>query len=205
MTKRWDNKAKQWTFYGHEVLGSRVTKKILEDLKFSRETIDKVSNMVRWHMFFSDTDQITHSAVRRIIAKVGKENIWDLINVRICDRIGMGRPKENPYRLRKYQAMIDEVMMDPISVGMLKIDGKGIMEILNIGPGPKIGFILNALLEDVLDDPSLNNFEYLKEKTLKLSKITEKELKELGEMGKKKREEEENGKIKEIRDKHFVN
>jgi len=194
----------QWTFYGHEVVGSHVTKKILEDLKFSRETIEKVTNLVRWHMFFSDTEQITHSAVRRLIANVGKENVWDLIDMRMCDRIGTGRPKESPYRLRKFKSMIEEVMRDPVSVGMLKIDGKGIMELLGISPGPKIGQILNALLEEVLDDPNLNNEEYLNKKTIELSKMSDKELKKLGEGGKEKRCKEEEKKIKEIRRKHFV-
>ena len=202
--RRWDEEAKQWTFYGHEVVGSHVTKKILEDLKFSRETIEKVVNLVRWHMFFSDTEKITPSAVRRLIANVGKENVWDLIDMRGCDRIGTGRPKENPYRLRKYKAMMEEVMRDPISVGMLKIDGKKIMEILNIAPGPKIGQILNALLEEVLEDPSLNTEEYLNERTIKLSKMSDRELKDLSEKGKEKKEKEEEKKVKEIRGKHFV-
>jgi tRNA nucleotidyltransferase (CCA-adding enzyme) len=202
--KRWDDKAKQWTFYGHEVIGSRVTKKILENLKFSRETIEKVVNLVRWHMFFSDTEKISSSAVRRLIANVGKENVWDLIDMRGCDRIGTGRPKENPYRLRKYKAMVEEVMRDPISVGMLKIDGKKIMEILSISPGPKIGQILNALLEEVLEDPALNTEEYLNKRTVKLSEMSDKELRDLGEKGKKKKEKEEEKKIKEIRGKHHV-
>lgn len=203
-TRRWDEASKQWTFYGHEVVGSHVTKKILENLKFSRETIEKVTKLVRWHMFFSDTEKITHSAVRRLIAHVGKENIWDLINVRLCDRIGTGRPKENPYRLRKYTAMIEEVMMDPVSVAMLKIDGRKIMETLDMAPGPKIGQILNTLLEEVLEDPSLNTEAYLEKRTLELSKLSDKELKDLGEQGRKKKEEEEEKKIKDIRDKHYV-
>jgi tRNA nucleotidyltransferase (CCA-adding enzyme) len=194
----------QWTFYGHEVVGSYVTKKILEDLRFSRETIDRVVNLVRWHMFFSDTEQITPSAVRRLIANVGKENVWDLIDLRTCDRIGTGRPKENPYRLRKYKAMIEEVMRDPISVAMLKIDGKKIMELLGITPGPKIGQILNALMEEVLEDPSLNTEEYLNKKTLELYKMSDTKLKELGEKGKEKKDKEEEKEIKEIRGKHYV-
>ena len=202
--RRWDNEEKQWTFYGHEVIGSHVTKKILENLKFSRETIDKVTNLVRWHMFFSDTEKISLSAVRRLIANVGKENVWDLIDMRGCDRIGTGRPKENPYRLRKYKAMVEEVMRDPISVGMLRIDGKKIMEVLDIAPGPKIGQILNALLEEVLEDPSLNTEEYLNKKTLELYKMSDKKLKELSEEGKKKKEKEEEKEIKEIRGKHHV-
>ena len=185
--RRWDKEAEQWTFYGHEVLGSHVTKKILEDLRFSRETIEKVTNLVRWHMFFSDTEKITHSAVRRLIANVGKENVWDLIDMRGCDRIGTGRPKENPYRLRKYKAMIEEVMRDPISVSMLKTDGKKIMELLGITPGPKIGQILNALMEDVLEDPSLNTEEYLNKKTFELNKMSDRELKELAKKAKKER------------------
>ncbi len=203
-TRRWDKEAKQWTFYGHEVVGSRVTRKILENLKFSRETIDNVVSLVRWHMFFSDTETITHSAVRRLIANVGKDKIWDLVNVRLCDRIGTGRPKEKPYRLRKYQSMIEEVMADPISVGMLKIDGQGIMNLLSIPPGPKIGQILNALLEEVLDKPDLNIEEYLTSRVVELSKLPEEELKKLGDKGKEKRELEEEKKVKEIRDKHHV-
>ena len=202
--RRWDGKAKIWTFYGHEVIGSRVTKKILENLKFSRETIEKVVNLVRWHMFFSDTEQITHSAVRRLVANVGKENVWDLINMRGCDRIGTGRPKENPYRLRKYKSMIEEVMRDPISVGMLKIDGQKIMKLLKISPGPKIGQILNALLEEVLDDPSLNTEEYLNKKTLELSNMSDIELKAVGEKGKLKKEEVDEKEINKIKSKHFV-
>jgi tRNA nucleotidyltransferase (CCA-adding enzyme) len=202
--RRWDNEAKQWTFYGHEVIGSRVTKKILENLKFSRETIEKVVNLVRWHMFFSDTEKITPSAVRRLIANVGAENVWDLIDMRGCDRIGTGRPKENPYRLRKYQAMMEEVMRDPVSVGMLKTDGKKIMKILEIEPGPKIGQILNALLEEVLEEPTLNTEEYLNKRVVKLFKMSDRELKQLSEKGKKKKEKEEEKKIKEIRDKHHV-
>lgn len=204
VSRRWDNASKQWTFYGHEVLGSHVTKKILEDLRFSRETIDKVTKLVRWHMFFSDTEKITLSAVRRLIANVGKENVWDLLDMRGCDRIGTGRPKENPYRLRKYKAMVEEAMRDPISVSMLKIDGRKIMEILGIAPGPKIGQILNALLEDVLEDPKLNTAEYLNMRAVELSKMSDSKLEAMAEKGRKTKEKEEEKEIKKIRDKHHV-
>jgi hypothetical protein len=138
------------------------------------------------------------------VANVGKDNVWDLIDLRGCDRIGTGRPKENPYRLRKYKAMIEEVMRDPISVSMLKTNGKRIMEILNISSGPKIGQILNALLEEVLENPSLNTEEYLDKRTLELSKMSDKELVELSEKGKKKKEKEEEKEIRQIRGRHHV-
>ncbi len=207
-SRRWDpqgsNGRGQWTFYGHEVLGTRVTKKILNDLRYPTKIIEKVCTMVRWHMFFSDTEQITLSAVRRMIANVGRGNIWDLMNLRICDRIGTGRPKEDPYRLRKYHAMIDEALRDPISVGMLKIDGKKIMDVTRITPGPKIGFTLHALLEEVLEDPTKNTEEYLESRAKELMDLPENELVALGEKGKQSKDEADEEEIKKIRGKHWV-
>lgn len=203
-TRRWSPEKNDWTFHGHEVVGSRVTKKALEDLRFSRETIEKVSKLVRWHMFFSDPDQITLSAVRRMIRNVGEENIMDLLNLRICDRIGTGRPKEQPFRFRKYKAMVDEALRDPISVSMLKTDGSHIMKQFHVEPGPRLGWALNALLEDILEDPSKNTVEYLDEKTLKLLELSDADLMKLGESGKKKREEKEDEEIQKIMEKHHV-
>lgn len=204
-TRRGGGKNKQWTFFGHEVIGARVTKKILENLRFPTKTIEKVVKLVRWHMFFSDTEQITLSAVRRMIVNVGGESdIWDLMNLRICDRIGSGRPKEDPYRLRKYHSMIEEALRDPISVQMLKIDGKKILEITKISPGPKVGQILNALLEEVLDDPVKNTEEYLENRAIELLNLPQDELKRLGEKGKESKEEAESKEIKKIRSSHKV-
>jgi poly(A) polymerase/tRNA nucleotidyltransferase (CCA-adding enzyme) len=195
---------KKPTFYGHEVIGARMTEKILQDLRFPAKVIEKVTKFVRTHMFFADTELISLSAVRRIVARVGKDNVWDLMNLRACDRIGMGRPKEDPYRLRKYHAMLDEAMRDPISVGMLNIDGKKIMEVTKEIPGPKIGFVLHALLEEVLDNPKLNTEEYLNKKAIELIKLPEKKLREMGEEGKERKEEENEEELKEIRKSHKV-
>ncbi len=203
-TRRVSRGTSQPTFYGHEVVGSRETRKILERLKFSRVTVEKVTKMVRWHMFFSDTGTITLSAVRRMIVNVGQDTIWDLMNLRICDRIGTGRPKADPYRLRKYKSMVEEALRDPISVTMLNIDGKRIMEIAQIPAGPKIGMVLNALMEEVLEDPKLNTKEYLEKKTLALLALPEKALKELAEKGKEKKGEAEEKDLEIIRKRHRV-
>jgi putative nucleotidyltransferase with HDIG domain len=194
---------KAYTFYGHEVVGARMVKTIMERLKFPKRETDFVVSMVRNHMFFSDTEQITLSAVRRMVAKVGKENIWDLMNIRECDRVGM-KKAEAPYRLRKYHAMIEEVLRDPISVGQLKIDGKTLMEELNIKPGPRMGWILNALLEEVLDDPKKNTKENLSKLVHEFEKLDDKELKALGEKGKEKKETLEEEEIKKLHAKHGV-
>ncbi|NCS98672.1 CCA tRNA nucleotidyltransferase [Candidatus Parcubacteria bacterium] len=192
------------TFYNHEMVGANVTRETLKDLRFSRETVKKVVLLVKNHMFFADTDQITLSAVRRLVAKVGTENIWDLINLRICDRIGTGRPKEEPYRLRKFQSMIDEVTRDPISVSMLKIDGDDLINTFHVKPGPKIRYILSALLEDVLENPKNNNEAFLVKRTEELLKLNDKELEELGEKSRQNIEDADQKKIKEIRNKRKV-
>jgi poly(A) polymerase/tRNA nucleotidyltransferase (CCA-adding enzyme) len=192
------------TYYNHEMVGANVTRETLKDLRFPRETLKKVVLLVKSHMFFADTDQITLSAVRRLVAKVGKENIWDLINLRICDRIGTGRPKEEPYRLRKFQSMIDEVMRDPITTSMLKIDGNQIIETFHVKPGPQIGYILSILLEDVLQNPKNNTGTFLMKRTEELLKMSDIKIKKLGEESKQKIEDTDKKEIKEIRNKRKV-
>ena len=204
-TRRFDQNKKDYTFYGHEVVGERMTRKILERLKFEKNFIEKVSKLVRYHMFFSDPESITLSSVRRLIVNIGKENIWDLINVRICDRMGSGTKKEEPWRLRKFESMIEEALRDPISLKTLKIDGQKIMQILNEKPGRKIGLILNSLFEEVIDDVEKNNENYLKERTLELNKLSEKELRDLAEKGKEKMEAKNEEELEDIKKKFKVN
>ena len=194
---------KKYTFYGHEVVGARMTKKIMERLKFPKKEIELTEKLIRNHMFFSDTELITLSAVRRIIVKVGKEHIWDLMNVRECDRVGM-KKKEAPYRLRKYFAMIEEALRDPISVGQLKIDGEFMIKELEIKPGPRMGWILNALLEEILDAPEKNTVEHLSGLVKSLNMLGDAELKTLGDRGKEKKEELEEKEVEKLHTKHGV-
>ncbi len=203
-TRKWAPEKKDWTFYGHDVVGGRITKKIMDRLKFPKKITEVVSTLVRWHLFFTDIDKITLSAVRRIVRNVGPENVWDLMKVRACDRIGMGRPKEKPYRLRKYEAMIEEATRAPVSVKMLNIDGHKIMEITGEKPGPRLGWMLHAFLEEVLDDPEKNTEEYLVKRLKEFSKLPDKELRALGDKGKEKKDEKEAEEVGEIRKRHWV-
>jgi len=193
----------KYTFYGHEVVGARMAKKIMERLKFPKKEAELVEKLVRTHMFFSDTELITLSAVRRIITKVGIENIWLLMNIRECDRVGM-KKKEAPYRLRKYFAMIEEALRDPISVSSLKIDGEFMIKDMGIKPGPRMGWILHSLLEEVLEGPKKNTVEYLKDRVLKLDTLSDTELRALGEKGKETKEELDDEEVAKLHEKHGV-
>jgi tRNA nucleotidyltransferase (CCA-adding enzyme) len=126
------------------------------------------------------------------------------MDLRVCDRIGTGRPKANPYRLRKYKSMVEEAMRDPVSVGMLKIDGKRLMEVTHETPGPKIGNILYALLQEVLEDPTKNTSMYLEERGSQIAELSALDLKSLGEQGREKKEEEDERLIEDIRKRHWV-
>ncbi len=202
-TRRYDKTKDKYTFFGHEVVGARLTKKILERMKLSRETSDLVVSLVRNHMFFSDTEQISLSAVRRIIQKVTRENIWLLMEVRECDRVGMAKV-EAPYRLRKYHAMIEEALRDPISVSQLAIDGEYLIKELHMKPGPRMGWILHALLEEVLDNPEINTVEQLTERVTELDTLEDSKLKALGEKAKDKKEEANETEVGQLRQKHRV-
>ena len=164
------------TFYGHEIVGARMTEKILERLKFPKKDAEKITKLVRYHLFYYNVDEVGESSVRRLVRQVDPENIEELLQVRMSDRIGSGVPKAEPYKLRHLKYIIEKVSRDPISVKMLKINGNDVMKILKINPGQKIGAVLDALLGDVLDDPEKNNQDYLKKRVKELGKFSEEHL-----------------------------
>ena len=100
--------------------------------------------------------------------------------------------------------MVDEALRDPISVKMLKVNGDRIMELSQEKPGRKLGFVLHALLEEALDDPTKNTEEYMEKRALELLQMTEDTLKTLAEAGKKKQAEEEAAALKDIAREHKV-
>ncbi len=192
------------TFYGHEVVGAKMTAKIVDRLRFSKEQGDKITKLVRWHLFYYNPGEVTESSVRRLVAHIGQENVQDLLKVREADRIGSGVPKAIPYKLRHLKFMIDKVARDPISPKMLKINGDKIMELLNLPPSPKIGLILNALMEEILEEPAKNSQEFLEKRIKELHNLSDENLKKLAQAGKSKLKEEEEKEVGKIKQKHFV-
>lgn len=189
------------TFYNHEHIGAKMARNIIERLKYSRKIIDKVELLVRNHMFYYNVDEVGESGVRRVVKKVGLENINDLIDVRIADRLGSGVPKAVPYKLRHFRFMVEKVSNDPLSAKQLKINGNDLMKEVGIDPGPKIGAILDVLLSRVIDDPALNERESLLESARELSKNDPEQLRK---MAKEKIEEERKKEEKDIKKKYRV-
>jgi len=167
------------TFYNHEILGAKMTKEILQRLRLAKKDIEKIVTLVRYHLFYYNVGEVGEASVRKLIREAGKENINELLELRMCDRIGSGVPKAEPYKLRHLRYVMEKVSQDPISVKMLKIKGNDIIKILKISPGPKIGNILNILLSSVLDDPKKNKKQDLEKEVKKLNKLEEKDFEKL--------------------------
>ncbi|MDD4412323.1 MAG: CCA tRNA nucleotidyltransferase [Patescibacteria group bacterium] len=160
----------QTTFYNHEYIGAKMTKKIMSRLKFPTADIERVVNLVRNHMFYYNVDEVTAASVRRLIAKTGRENLKDLIDLRVADRLGSGTPKAMPYKLRHLQYMFEKVQNDPVSVKMLAINGDNLINDLKLEPSPKFGCLLDCLLAEVLDNPDYNTKDYLLKRAEELLK-----------------------------------
>ena len=161
-------KGRNCTFYNHEYISARITKTVMKRLRFPTKITQKTVLLVRNHMFYYNVDEVTETAVRRLIKKVGLENMKDLMDVRIGDRLGSGTPKAKPYKLRHFEYMVEKVSKDPISVKMLKLNGDIMIKDLGFEPSPQIGAILNVLLAEVIEDPTKNTLEYLSNRATQL-------------------------------------
>lgn len=198
------------TFYGHDVLGAKMAAAILARLRYPEALVGKVAKLVRWHLFRYDYEadevQTTNASIRRLIRNVEVENIEDLVKVRMCDRIGSGVPKAVPYRLRHFQFRVEKALREgeAVKVTMLQVNGEDVMRILGIPPGPTVGHVLNALLEEVLDDPKKNDRAYLERRTAELGKLSDAELVELREKAEARVELLEDQRESEIKQKYYV-
>jgi tRNA nucleotidyltransferase (CCA-adding enzyme) len=156
------------TFYNHDIVGGKMVRDIAYRLHLSKKDREKLYVLVRFHMFSVDTIQ-TDAAIRRFIHKVGIENIGDMVDLRIGDRLGSGTKDPEGWRLKEFKKRIETLLMPTFTVKDLVINGKDVMRILNIPPGPKIGQVLNALFEEVLDDPGKNTKEYLAQRITQIN------------------------------------
>lgn len=192
------------TFYGHEIAGAKMTAQILNRLKFSKKDIEKIVKLVRYHLFYYNVDEVGEASVRRLVRQAGPENMEELLQVRMADRIGSGVPKAEPYKLRHLKYIIEKVSQDPISVKMLKVRGNEVIKILKIQPGPKIGQILDILLGHVLEMPEKNKKEFLEKEIEKIGKLSEKELNALTQKARKEREKLEMKRDEMTKKKYWV-
>jgi len=151
-------------FYNHEIAGAKVAYQLAENLRFSKKDREKIVTLVRWHMFTVD-EHITDSAVRRFIRRIGVDNVKDMMDLRVGDRLGGGTQTAESWRLKLFKKRVEEQLAPaPFSINDLAINGNDIMKELNIKPGKQIGEMLQKLFEEVDEDLSKNTREYLLKK-----------------------------------------
>jgi tRNA nucleotidyltransferase (CCA-adding enzyme) len=152
------------TFYEHEKVSAVMTEQILLRLKFPNAVVKEVSHLIAHHMF-NYQEEWSDAAVRRLISRVGEDKIKDLIALRRADQIGMCRENARtfPEGLADFAARVSSVLEAgrAFTVRQMAADGDDIMSRLGLPPGPRVGIILEELLQAVLDDPSLNEKEKL--------------------------------------------
>lgn len=170
-------------FYGHDQVGAIMAENIMKRMKFSNDEIKQVSVLIRWHMFYYPSAQWrqdnpnksfneeevqsggwSDSAVRRFIKNVGEEYIDDLFRLRIADASSNKKNKFDVAEIELLQNRIAKIKSEDmvLKVTDLQINGNDLKNI-GIPAGPKVGEILNKLLDYVIEDPSLNSKEKLME------------------------------------------
>ncbi len=138
-----------------------MSHEICNRLRFSKKDREKVTTLIRWHMFTVD-EHITDSAVRRFIRRIGVDNVKDMMDLRIGDRLGGGTQTAESWRLKLFKKRVEEQLAPmPFSVNDLAIDGNDVMKELSLKPSRIVGEILGKLFEEVDEDLSKNTREYL--------------------------------------------
>lgn len=148
-TYRKDPETEIITFYNHEVVGTDQAEEIAARFRLSNREKDKFITLIKYHQFTVSELQ-TDKAVRRFIREVGKEYLQDMLDLRTADRIGSGATTTS-WRFDLFKKRLLEVQKEPFKVTDLKIDGKDVMKIKNIPPGPMVGKILSSLFEEVVE------------------------------------------------------
>jgi tRNA nucleotidyltransferase (CCA-adding enzyme) len=156
------------TFHNHEKLSEKLAKKIMTRYRFPNKSIAKICHLISNHMFHYEPDW-TDSAVRRLIARVGLDNLEDLYLLRQGDIWGTAKKEKNNPRLDELKLRIAKVIdeKNAFSIKDLKINGSLLNTKGDIPKNRTMGTVLEFLLETVLDDPSLNSEEKLLEMAVK--------------------------------------
>jgi poly(A) polymerase/tRNA nucleotidyltransferase (CCA-adding enzyme) len=152
------NDAGEVIFHGHESAGAELTEGILKRFKASNAHIDRVTRLVRHHMFHYTSDW-TDAAVRRFMVRIGLDILDDLLALRVADASAIAPDlPEATGHLLELLGRVDGILDSEQALGVkdLSVNGGILMKELGIDPGPKLGTLLDYLLDCVLEDPNVN-------------------------------------------------
>jgi tRNA nucleotidyltransferase (CCA-adding enzyme) len=162
-TRARSEKTGDWTFYHHESVGADMADRWLRDYRFSNDEREQVVGLIRHHLICY-SNEWTDAAVRRFIKRVGPENVDPLLRLGHADALGKGRNVEEELAaLAELRTRIDETLASgtALTTRDLAIDGNDVIQLLDGEAGPRVGQILRTLLDEVLEDPTLNTRDKL--------------------------------------------
>jgi putative nucleotidyltransferase with HDIG domain len=144
-------------FHDHDSVGARLAGAWLRRLRLPTATVDDTVHLVRHHMFESDPS-LSDAAVRRFIRRIGPGMVGPLFALRRADDVGSGRDPDEP-RFAAFRERVDAELAarPPLDRTALAIDGDDLMLELGLQPGPRLGRVIDGLLEEALNDPSVND------------------------------------------------
>ncbi|HZU85478.1 MAG TPA: HD domain-containing protein [Polyangiaceae bacterium] len=157
-TRAWSDKTSDYTFYDHDRVGAEIAEPIAARLRFSNDERARIVSLVRNHLIHYSSEW-TDAAVRRWIRRVSAERLEDLYVLNEADVRAKGRDFAADLAvLAQLKAHVARVLAEgaALSTRDLKIDGRDLMRGLGLTPGRIIGELLDALLEAVTADPSVN-------------------------------------------------
>lgn len=149
-------------FPNHHEVGAQLAREALTRLRYPKEFIERVSLLVKMHMFYYDPS-MPDKAVRRLVAKFGADFFADLAKLREADRFATGTLVGVGQNMSLFMERLEKVMSEGVALDIrdLAVNGKDVMEILGVPEGPEVGRVLHSLLDRVLEDPELNTRENL--------------------------------------------
>ena len=159
-------------FHQHEHVGADLVPEMLARLRLPGEIVRSVAHLVRQHMYAADPEA-QDKTVRRFIRRIGPEHLARLFGLRRADIEGSGLPKRDDGNER-FEARVAAVLAEgpAFSVRDLALSGTDVIEIFRraglAGPefrgDARVGEVLQALFEEVTDDPSRNEAGLLAER-----------------------------------------
>jgi tRNA nucleotidyltransferase (CCA-adding enzyme) len=159
VTRAFSDKTNDYTFYDHERVGAEMVEPLLTRLRFSNDERERVAHLVRHHLVCYDSSW-SDAAVRRWIRRIGQERLEDLYALNEADIRGKDVDKVPELEpLFELKARVADIIArgEALSARDLAIGGRELIHQLGMKPSPRMGVLLERLLEEVIEDPTRND------------------------------------------------